>query len=164
MSQSFSVLCWLEEYTLDTRGNKRQQLLASRRSKYLPERVRTGIQHGRIHPDALTDLLLGPLNQAPPHEGIVYVLCGRSAEKVGSTQACRLGPRRATRRIGGAMPRFFEHFGKTRMKSPQLGLTRKVKLLSDTPASGLTILEVSRHSLEQARALERVITRTWEPI
>ena len=51
-----------------------------------------------------------------------------------------------------------------RVKNPQLGLTRKVKLLSDTPAGGLTILEVSRHSFEQARALERVIIRTWAPI
>ena len=50
------------------------------------------------------------------------------------------------------------------MKNPQLRLTRKVKLLSDTPAGGLTILEVSRHSLEQARAIERVIIRTWAPI
>ena len=163
MSQSLSILCWLEEYTLDTRGNKRQQLLASRRSKYLPERVRTGFENGRIHPDALTDTaerltrqLLGPLFQAPPDEGIVYVLCGRSAECVGSTQACRLGPRRATRRIGGTLPRFFEHLGETR--------TRKVKLLSDTPAGGLTILEVSRHSLVQARASERAIIRTWAPI
>ena len=32
------------------------------------------------------------------------------------------------------------------MKNPQLGLTRKVKPLSDTAAGGLTILEVSRHS------------------
>ena len=171
MSQSLSILYWLEEYTLDTRGNRRQQLLASCRSKYLPERVRTGIQIGRIHPDALTDTaewltrqLLVPLFQAPPDEGIVYVLCGRSAEYVRSTQACRLGPRRTTRRIGGALPRFFEHLGEMRMKNPQLRLTRKVKLLSDTPAGGLTILEVSRHSLEQARALERVIIRTWAPI
>ena len=37
MSQNLSVLCWLEEQTLDTRGNSRQRLLASRRSKYLPE-------------------------------------------------------------------------------------------------------------------------------
>ena len=43
MSESLSVLCWLEEYTLDIRGNRWQQLLASRRIKYLPERVRTGI-------------------------------------------------------------------------------------------------------------------------
>ena len=83
MSQSLSILYWLEEYTLDTRGNRRQQLLASCRSKYVPERVRTGIQIGRIHPDALTDTaewltrqLLVPLFQAPPDEGIVYVLCG----------------------------------------------------------------------------------------
>ena len=55
----------------------------------------------------LTGQLLGPLFQAPPDEGIVYVLCGRAAEYVGSPQACRLGPRRASRRIGSTMPRFF---------------------------------------------------------
>ena len=54
MSQSLSVLCWLEEYTLDTRGNSWQKQFASRRSKYFPERVRTGIRDGRIHPGALT--------------------------------------------------------------------------------------------------------------
>ena len=48
-------------------------------------------------------------------------------------------------------------------QNPQPGLKRKVKLLSDTPAGGLNILEVSRHSLEQARALERVMIRTWVP-
>ena len=92
MSQTLSILYWLEEYTFDTRGTRRQQLLASRRSKYLPERVRTGIENGRIHPDALMDTaewitrqLLGPLFQATADEGIVYVLCGRSAEYVGST-------------------------------------------------------------------------------
>ena len=80
MSQSLSVLCWLEEYTFDTRGTRRQKQLALRRSKYLPERVRTGIRDG---PDALpataewlTRQLLGPLFQAPTDEGIVYVLCG----------------------------------------------------------------------------------------
>ena len=128
MSQSPSILCWLEEYTLDTRGTRRQQLLAPRRSKYLPERVRTGIENGRIHPDVLTDTaewltrqLLGPLFQAPPYESIVYVLCGRSAEYVGSTQAYWLGPRRAVRRIGGTLPLFFEHLGEMRTNSPQLG-------------------------------------------
>ena len=59
---------------------------------------------------------------------------------------------------------FFEHLGEMRTKNPQFHLTRKVKLLSDTPAGGLTILEVSRRSLVQARALERVIIRTWAPI
>ena len=39
-----------------------------------------------------------------------------------------------------------------------------MKLLSDTPKGGLTILEVSRQSLERARALEGVIIRTWAPI
>ena len=151
MSQSLSVLCCLEEYTLDTRGNRRQQLLASRRSKYLAKRVRAGIDTAEWH----TRQLLGPLYQAPPDEGTVYVLCDRFAEYVGSTQACRLGPRRAFRRIGGTMPRFFEHLGEMRTKNPQLGLTRKVKLLSDTQAGGLTILNVLRHSLEQALALER---------
>ena len=63
MSQSLSILCWLEEYTLDTRGTRRQQLLASRRSKYLPERVRTGIPNGRIHPDALTDTAVWVIRQ-----------------------------------------------------------------------------------------------------
>ena len=107
----------------------------------------------------LTDNYWEYLFQAPPDEGIVYVLCGRSAEYVGCTQACRLGPRRTTRRIGGTLLRFFEHLGEM-----QLHLTRTVKLLSDTPAGRLTILEVSSHSLEQARALERVIIRTWAPI
>ena len=76
MSQSLSVLCWLEEHTLDTRGNNRRRLLASRSSKYLPERVRTGIRDGRVQPDALaataewlTRQLLGPLVQARHDEG-----------------------------------------------------------------------------------------------
>ena len=37
ISQSLRVLCWLEEFTLETRGNSLQKQLALRRSKYLPE-------------------------------------------------------------------------------------------------------------------------------
>ena len=167
-SQSPSVLCWLEEYTLDLRRNKRRKLLASRRSKCLPERIRIGIRDGRVQPDALaataerlTSQLLGLLFQARHDEGIVFVLCGRSAEYVGSTQACRLGPRRAPRRIRGDFaPVFRTSMGK---QNAQLGLRRKVKLQGDTPASGLAILEVPRHSLELARALERVMIRTLAP-
>ena len=157
MSQSLSVLCWLEEHTLDTRGNNRQKLLASGKSKYLPERVRAGIRDGRVHPDALaataewlTRQLLGPLFQARHDGGIVHVLCGRYA-KYG-----RFGPRRGDLAPGLRTPEL-------RMsKQNPLGLKRKVKLLSDT-AGGQTILEVSRHSLEQARALERIMIRTRAP-
>ena len=75
MSRSLSVLCWLEE---------RRKLLASRKSKYLPEQLCIGIRDGRVQPDALAATaerlvrqLLGPLFQSRHDEGIMYVLCDR---------------------------------------------------------------------------------------
>ena len=63
------------------------------------------------------------------------------------------------------MPWFFEHLGELRMsiQIPQPGLKRKMRVLCDTSAGRLTVLEVSRHSLEQACALERIMIRTWAP-
>ena len=82
------------------------------------------------------------LSSARHDEGIVYVLCGRSAEYVGSTQACRFGPRRAPRRIGGTLSRLFEHLDELRMgwPKPELGLKRKVITAGDYPRSLETLL------------------------
>ena len=117
--------------------------------------------HQNSSPDRFWDLF----SRRNFMRGTVYLLCSRSSEYVRSTQAWHFGPRRASRRIGGVVPRFFEHLGELRVskQKSQPGPKRKVRLPGDTPASGLTILQVARHPLEQALASERVIIRTWAP-